>query len=451
MKPINRRRFLQLINTGAASLSLLPVINLFAEQAPVAGKLPDLGPLTPRIPTNTDDLSNALIGDLRGRALLSLPAGFTYSVISATGDLLSDGQSRVPSHHDGMAAFSGDGDNIILVRNHELDRDGLGNTRCARDDHPAFDPFQAGGTTTLTLDSAGQLMRHEVSLAGTARNCAGGLTPWGSWLSCEETFSEGRSGLRHGYVFEVPCQGLATHQPLTAMGRFNHEAAAVDPNTGVVYLTEDRGDGLLYRFTPSRKGDLQAGGVLDALQFADFLSGIDTSQTLGSQMFRPFPVRWVRIDEPDPDHDNGRRSTRAQGRAKGAARFSRGEGAWWGNDRLYFSCTSGGRARRGQVFSFDPKAQTLTLVIEATNEHTMAAPDNLTVGPQGRVYICEDGSGVERIWGLTGEGRLFEVARNVLNGSETAGICFSPAQDLMFVNIQDPGLTCVIRGPWASV
>jgi uncharacterized repeat protein (TIGR03803 family) len=159
---------------------------------------------------------------------------------------------------------------------------------------------------------------------------------------------------------------------------------------------------------------------------------------------------------------------RLEAQGKGAARFSRGEGAWYGNGLIYFVCSNGGDAGRGQVFAYDPGAETLTLVVEAVTAadlayidpswtdasvaanggFVLAAPDNITVGPDGRLYLCEDGSGVEKVVGVNRAGELFEAVRNELNESEFAGACFSHDGRFMFLNIQDPGLTCVIRGNW---
>src|SRR3546814_2570640 len=123
--------------------------------------------------------------------------------------------------------------------------------------------------------AAGEVKSEHLSLAGTAINCAGGVTPWGSWLSCEEAFLD--SDKPHGYVFEVPAsaRGMVDPLPLKALGRFRHEAAAVDPRTGIVYLTEDRDDGLFYRLLPERKGRLAAGGRFQVLAFSERERGRD--------------------------------------------------------------------------------------------------------------------------------------------------------------------------------
>src|SRR5688572_11784666 len=201
--------------------------------------------------------------------LLDLPRGFSYRIVSRAGDPMSDGL-RTPAAFDGMACFPvrGSRDRVALVRNHELwpndDEGGAfgpGNALLSRfprasvfDFAPAGAP-KLGGTTTLVWDLRRQrVVRSHLSLAGTCGNCAGGATPWGSWLSCEETIESGAPlvGRPHGWVFEVPAAARrpVAPVPLTALGRFVHEAAIVDPATGVAYLTEDRPDSLFYRFLP---------------------------------------------------------------------------------------------------------------------------------------------------------------------------------------------------------
>jgi hypothetical protein len=261
---------------------------------------------------------------------------------------------------------------------------------------------------------------------------------------------------------------LSEPVPLIEMGRFNHEAIAVDPATGAVYQTEDRGDSCFYRFRPNQPGDLRSGGVLEALVITG-MPTVNTATNFQSNLFLPLAVEWVEVEDVNPATD----TVRVEAQGKGAAIFSRGEGAWYGNGLIYFVCTNGGDAGAGQVFAYDPGAETLTLFVEsvratelaytdpswtqesvdgnpvgAVGGFVLAAPDNITVGPDGRLYLCEDGSGIEKIVGVSHSGQVFEVARNELNGSEFAGACFSPDGRFMFVNIQGPGLTCVIRGPW---
>ena len=147
---------------------------------------------------------------------------------------------------------------------------------------------------------------------------------------------------------------------------------------------------------------------------------------------------------PDPSTD----TTRAEGASKGAARFSRGEGCWYGDGLVYFVCSDGGNLRAGQVFAYDPAADTLTLVVESTDRALLDAPDNVTVAPDGRLYLCEDGGGGDNIVCVDHDGSLAILAQNISSGSEWAGACFSPVGNVMFVNMQGDGLTFAIKGPW---
>ncbi len=464
----SRRKFLTLAGTTAAGVTMVSPLEAFyarVANGQVANGI-GYGPLSPKLPQNADELRGFIVGgfDLGTTSLLELPPGFNYTAISITGQPMTDG-GTVPGLHDGMAAFPGSKNTTILVRNHEVGAGGSNPVVASS----RYDQL-GGGTTTVVIGPNRRVRSQYASLAGTIRNCAGGPTPWGSWVSCEENFSTGPlpTSLRHGYNFEVPASDtiqVAAPVPLVAMGRFNHEAVAVEPETGWVYETEDRGDSCFYRFRPNQPGNLQSGGILEALKITDsravnveVLTGSANTSTgyLGLKNV-PLSVTWVKIDNVDPVAD----TVRIEARSKGAARFSRGEGAWYGNGLTYFVCSNGGDARVGQVFAYksnpnDPSTGTLTLVVEATlpdnNDQTtsdlVAAPDNICVAPFGDLFLCEDGSGTEYVVGVNQKGELYRFATNVLNGSEFAGACFSPDGKTMFVNIQTPGITLAIWGPW---
>ncbi|MBA2946876.1 alkaline phosphatase PhoX [Streptomyces himalayensis] len=383
-----------------------------------------------------------------GLELLQLPRGFEYISYGWTNDLMDDGV-RTPGAHDGMAAFRY-GDRVHLVRNHER---GAGPAFTA----PAYNPEAGGGTTTLVFDpDAGQWLESYGSLGGTIRNCAGGPTPWNTWLTCEETFST-TAGKRHGYIFEVASEGKGNPEPYTAMGRFNHEAVAVDPATGYVYETEDRGDASLYRFVPAVPGDLSKGGRLEALRIGTtkYDTRLDGEKAYGT-------VSWVPVDDVDPATD----TVRLQAQANGAAVFSRLEGAWYGNDRIYVITTDGGPARQGQVFELDPATDEFRVLFASPGSDVLNAPDNMCVSPRGGLVLCEDGGGTEYVHGLTTDGEIFRFATNNVDlrggtagkdvpaadhrASEWAGSVFEPKNgNWLFVNIQTPGITFAITGPWA--
>jgi hypothetical protein len=212
---------------------------------------------------------------------LELPAGFNAKLISMWGDKMSDG-FHVPANADGMGSFLVNGKTLV-VRNHEnspthakvgpFGDDMSLFKKITRDsifDYGYGKTPGLGGTTTFVFDENKQEITNQfLSLVGTYRNCAGGVTPWNSWITCEEdvTVKGEKAEMNHGYNFEVSAfnKNLSSPVPLKAMGRFYHEAVCVDPQTGIVYQTEDRADGLIYRFIPTVKGQLHKGGVLQAL------------------------------------------------------------------------------------------------------------------------------------------------------------------------------------------
>lgn len=386
--------------------------------------------------------------------LLDLPKGFSYRIISALGDMMDDGEP-VPDAADGMGAFAGGGGRVILVRNHEIKPapSSLGGS--------AFDRWRGGGalmggTTTLVYDPAsGRVERQYRSLAGTIRNCAGGITPWRTWLSCEENVSraDGNLAKDHGWVFEVPADlvGRAAPVPLKALGRFYHEAAVVDPATGIVYLTEDWSDGLFYRFLPDVPGQLARGGRLQALGAVD---GRDSARNWSERQFargRPARVRWIDLDGVEsPDDD-----LRQRGYAKGALLFARGEGIWMGRGELYFTCTTGGAAKLGQVFRYRPSTRDggmLELFFETEEAAQLSFGDNIVIAPNGDVLVCEDRPGEpvdNHIRGIGPDGSAYDSARLRVQ-TETAGACFSPDGRILFVNVYSPTKTLAITGPWAA-
>ena len=408
--------------------------------------------------------------------IIDLPAGFSYRIISRAGETMTDG-FVVPSRHDGMASFPGPNGLTVLVRNHEVGPGaraaegafGPGNEllpRAAEDriyDAGSRGEPCLGGTTTLVYDTRRRaLVSHHLSLAGTLVNCAGGPTPWNTWISCEEvTVRTGdRCARDHGFCFEVeasPGSGIVRPVPLKAMGRFKREAVAVEPVSGVVYQTEDLGNGLLYRFLPDRRGLLIEGGRLQALAVVE-QSSLDT-RNWNETTIAPGPTfrtRWIDLDDVEsPDDD-----LRHRGFAAGAARFARAEGIWYGNETVYFACTNGGAARLGQIWKYSPSVYegtsreveqpgTIELFVEATEAGLIENCDNLTVAPWGDLIVCEDGSGSQFLVGITPDGEIYKLAENRLSDSELAGVTFSPDGTTLFVNIQQDGISLAITGPWS--
>ncbi len=396
-----------------------------------------------------------LVPDPQG--LLDLPKGFSYRVVSRLGDAMDDGLT-VPDKADGMGCFDLGNGKIALVRNHELvPTDGSGGNIPAGFDKIDGKVVMPGGTTTIVLDAATLAVEQQYrSLAGTIRNCAGGTTPWGSWLTCEEAVvsPSDRNAQAHGWVFEVPADAgrLVDAVPLKAMGRFNHEAAAVDPRTGIVYMTEDRGDSLLYRFIPKVPGKLAQGGKLQALVLeggpADSRNWDGADMAVGTM----HAASWIELDDVEAPEDD----LRTRGAAAGAVVFARGEGIHMGEGELYFCCTNGGAAKLGQVFRLRPgKAggpDALSLFYESTSPDQFNYGDNLTVAENGHLVVCEDQyTDVvdNHLRGITPDGIAYPLARLRVQ-TEPAGACFSPDGKVLFVNSYSPTVTLAITGPWIS-
>lgn len=474
---VDRRAFLKGGAAAAAGLGLQALLANRAEGAPTRVAFsPDYGPLGP-----VNDLSTGL-------PLLQLPDGFRYRSFGWTGDPLADG-TPTPGSHDGMAVVRTVGHLAILVRNHEEG----GVSSAFTDPAITYDSLAPGGTTNLLVDlKSGSLLRAWPSIGGTVRNCAGGPTPWGSWITCEENLDGPANGYSktHGWCYDVPALGDADATPLKGMGRINHEAVAVDPRSGIIYETEDKTPCGLYRYIDEtileRRGHrpiAQLGaGLWDRSPFHGHhtfkLSGTGILQMLkvkgspGKNLggtFAPgtsFDVEWVTIDDPEKAHHAGTDGLGVfrQGEAKGGASFKRLEGCWYYRRKIYIVSTNGGAANQGQVWVYDPAAETIELLFESPSSSVLNNPDNIAVSPRGGIILCEDGNvSPQRMHGLTSDGVIFEFARNnvilpaPINssvpagnyiGSEWAGATFSPEGKWLFANIQSPGVTFAITGPW---
>lgn len=414
-----------------------------------------------------------LLPDPAGR--LALPKGFRYTVVTEAGQTLLESGHPTPSRHDGTGAFRGSGGGTVLVYNHEIGRpfaDPGSDVPVPHIDGLVYDPGSAGGCTIVETDRDGNRIREYVGIAGTATNCAGGITPWDTWLTCEETEGKAGSGGRtkdHGYVFEVdPFDQDANQdpQPIKALGRFAHEAAAVDPNTGDIYLTEDASNpnGLLYRWEAPRRFKPRKGGLRELGPIEGAFGAarcVDASGTFVDDLSRAteigttYGTTWT----PVPDRDAATTSTRKQFTDGMVTRGRKLEGAWWGDNGAYVVTSfarqeSPGAPHDGQVWFYDPRRSTLTLKVRFGVNPTpdvggaFDGPDNITVSPWGGLILAEDGDGIQHLVGATDGGETFALARNDINDSEFAGPVYSHDRRVLFASIQSPGLMYAITGPW---
>lgn len=391
-----------------------------------------------------------LIPDPAG--ILDLPAGFTYKTYSAEGEEIAAGV-QVPGKHDGMGLFPGRiPGSSRLVRNHEQRNSGVYPVAPA---NLVYDPAAFGGTTTLEVDAAGNLVEQYISIAGTATNCAGGVTPWGTWMTCEET--EGFTGetKSHGWVFEVdPWGGKTIAEPIKPLGRFAHEAVAIDNHSHICYLTEDASGpfGLFYRFLPNdhRGGyhSYQAGGKLQAMNVpgvADLSIVQEPGTVLGG-------IEW--LDVPDPLAA----TTSIRKQFSTITRAQKLEGAWFDKKMVYFVAsyarTSSGASadHQGQVWKYDPKLNTLELEFVFKSGSKYDSPDNITVSPYGGgVMLAEDGDGETYLVGTTRYRKTFPMARNAVNESEFTGVVYSEDRKTLFFCRQSPGVTFAVTGPFDKI
>lgn len=374
--------------------------------------------------------------------LVDLHPSLSYRIVDRALEPMSDGY-RVAARPDGMACFEGSDGTWVLMRNHELDRVAVVGPYRGPVPKQAYDPRAFGCVSRVVLDPKSLArVSSNLVLTGTLRNCAGGASPWG-WLSCEETFEAG-----HGHVFLCPADAkrLAPPQRIDAYGRFNHEAVCIDPATHTAYLTEDRYDGCVYRFVPESK-DEPFRGKLQAMKHrgADRYS---VSQALGTD--RAVEVEWVDVGDPNPKDD----SLRYTAQKRGALVVSRGEGIFFGDSAIYIASTNGGAAHAGQILKLTPSADgrdRLELLCESPGTEVLDAPDNICVAPWGAVFMAEDGSGDQYVRALKRDGTLVDIARNARSNSEFAGVCLSPDASVLFVNLQEDGVTLAIRGPLEAI
>lgn len=496
MKPpsVSRRAFL----VGSVGIATVTIATVLAAQrsrrmtVSAGGSASVLGPYGPLRPVA--DLETSL-------PLLQLPEGFEYRSWSWSGDPMTNGQPT-PDRHDGMGVIAAmrrnAEDELVLVRNHEREfASPIAAPRRYDTVVPAGEAEPPGGGTTNLVFRGRRWISVEPSLGGTLVNCAGGVTPWGTWLSCEETMIDltAKGGRRHGYVFEVrrnPAE--TTGKAIVDMGRMKHEAVAVDPATKYAYLTEDNPNrSTFYRFIPNDRsgtpGSYEAGGRLQAAR----VIGRDNADLRAPALGDEHRLEWIDLSEPDadpgelpagfPGATGAASGPFLEAWSKGALCMSRGEGICSYAGKIYVVDTSAGTGllgRRGYgegaVWEYDPRGEMLRTIFVAGSQLVADNPDNITISPRGGILLCENGEPVTdsygpgtRLLGLTAQGESYTFAKNNLvlrpdqvfaagkavapgdyRGAEWAGACFDPAGEVLFVNIQQPGITFAIWGPWAK-
>ncbi|WP_156724231.1 alkaline phosphatase PhoX [Streptomyces apocyni] len=413
--------------------------------------------------------------------VLALPAGFSYRIITRTGETRLESGEFTPEKHDGTATFAGRGGVTLLVVNHEL------KGARSRWEHPVpltdglvYDPAASGGCTVVEVRKCGEVAQW-VGIAGTSTNCAGGRTSWGTWLTCEENSDlAGENGMTkdHGYVFEVDPYDRRANQdpkPLKFFGRYDHEAVVVDPKRGHAYLTEDDSDpnGLFFRWVPPQgfrhgRGRFRTladdAGVLQAPRCFDSGGRYVDDLSRATRIGTVYGVDWVDV----PDRDAREVPVREQFGEGEVTRARKLEGMWWGDGGAYIVASyardadSPGEPHDGQVWFYDPRRRTLTLKVllgvnsDPHQEGGFDGPDNITVSPYGGLIIAEDGEGLQHLFGATDSGRTYPIARNEVNigtedepeFSEFTGVVFSADGKTLYANIQEPGIMLAITGPW---
>jgi secreted PhoX family phosphatase len=485
MTAIHRRTFLRGAGAAASAAVLGGPFLGFAARANAISSKPEFRGL--RAVKDERDLAERLW----------LPEGFHYRSFHDTEfPVTLDDGTALPGRHDGMAAFAGPGGNSILVRNHEVNNPGS--------PFGPLTPYDAqarGGTTTIEVTPHGEVVNAYTSLNGTMMNCAGAAMPWGTYMSCEETVNgpdvgpdfTGVSNVplqqRHGFIYEVPVDGPADGQPITAAGRFAHEAVAFDPQHGILYLTEDDFGfpSGFFRYIPAT--DPMVSGHLDnagRLQMLTVESQPNVDLAADQPAGAKYKVHWVDIDDPAPSfpytpgvtapttNNDAISYVGRQGFDQGAAYFSRLEGTAYEEGVVYFTSTQGGGPAEssfgpiadgygngnGQVWAYHTNSEKLELVFQSPGPDTLDFPDNITTSKRGTLILCEDNVNNNFIRGLTRGGDLFDIALNRLrsrtgadrSNDEFAGSTFSADGETLFVNIQaSAGMSFAIWGPWDRI
>jgi uncharacterized protein len=423
----SRRRFLRQSLAASGVFAVGPAFWAAAAQgaAPLASpSAPPIGPSArvSNIPQLAGTLTEVTVaGDPATRMLV--PRGFTVREIARTGRPAVPGGAYVWHRRpDGGAVFPMEDGGWVYVSNAEVTTKG------------------GGGVGALRFNAQGDVVDSYSICSGTTTNCAGGPTPWGTWLTCEE--------IDDGLVYECDPTGREKAVAAPMLGAFKHEAAAVDPVHGHIYLTEDTPDSNLYRFTPARR---LADGRFD------LSSGVlEAAIVDGDPLRAPSAVRWARVPNPTPRLAAMRGDTPTRKQVPGAAAFNGGEGCWYHDGMVYFTTKGDNR-----VWALDTRSAMLDLVYDKQRDAGfspgMDDVDNVTVSAGGDIVVAEDGAEMRLV--VVGPGmKPFELL-NVIGheGSEICGPAFSPdGSRLYFSSQRGPagteadGRTYELRGPFFS-
>jgi uncharacterized protein len=330
-------------------------------------------------------------GDLRAADAngIMLPPGFTAREIARAGRTVTGTNYVWHQWPDGGATFARPDSGWIYVSNSEVDNG-------------------AGGVGAIRFAPDGSIDDAYSICSGTSRNCAGGITPWRTWLTCEEVGA--------GQVWECDPEGSERAAVRPAMGAFTHEAVAADPSTRTLFLTEDDPDGRLYRFTPAQWGQLEA-GTLEVARTSD--NGA---------------VTWIPAD------------------ASGGTNYAGGEGIAYYDGSVVFTTKSDGRIR-----AYDTRAAQMRVLYEPGQDPEILGPDNITFALNGDLYVCEDTPADQDLLLFGADGTRTQVLRLDAShaGSELAGVAFDPSGTRMYISSQrgggGNGVTYEISGPFRTL